>query len=241
MRIDAYVEHLIRHAATELELSSNRPAKFQFSTGERLSSSSVSHKELVFIIREIASEQGIEELQSRGRVELVHDADGMPVHMVVEVAGSQDWTIRVAPRGNAMTAVVQRQARLEPPMPQVPRDRPSIAPPRIESPIGEPRINVLLREMVRLGASDLHLSTGVEPMLRLHGSMTTLEKHPALDTDALRALLGEILPDAQRFGVRAKTGIRTSHTRSRTWRAFVRTISSIETARRQSFARSRSI
>ena len=44
MRIDAYIHHLIRHGASALELTSDRPAKFQFTTGERLSSTRVDHK-----------------------------------------------------------------------------------------------------------------------------------------------------------------------------------------------------
>ncbi|MBI3200572.1 MAG: type IV pilus twitching motility protein PilT [Myxococcales bacterium] len=83
-------------------------------------------------------------------------------------------------------------------MPRVPQVRGSIAPPPVNTAPGEPRINVFLREMVRLGASDLHLATGVEPMLRLSGAMTTLEKHGKLSGEQLRALLVEILPARNR-------------------------------------------
>ncbi|MBK7584084.1 MAG: type IV pilus twitching motility protein PilT [Myxococcales bacterium] len=83
-------------------------------------------------------------------------------------------------------------------MPRVPQIRGSIAPPAVQSKPGEPRINLFLREMVRLGASDLHLTTGVEPMVRLSGAMTTLEQHGKLGAEALRSLLYEILPERNR-------------------------------------------
>ena len=63
---------------------------------------------------------------------------------------------------------------------------------------GEPPINVLLREMVRVGASDLHLTTGSPAMVRLNGSIAVLERHPALDAAALEKLLDAIMPERNR-------------------------------------------
>ena len=44
------------------------------------------------------------------------------------------------------------------------------------------------------GASDLHLSSGVQPMLRLNGRLERI-RYPALDDEALKALLYEIAPE----------------------------------------------
>src|SRR6185436_8968487 len=44
-------------------------------------------------------------------------------------------------------------------------------PPRLEMRPGAPAIERLLLHMVEQGASDLHLSPGEVPMLRLHGEM----------------------------------------------------------------------
>ncbi len=57
-----------------------------------------------------------------------------------------------------------------------------------------PRIDDLLAIMLEHGASDLHLSAGSAPYLRLHGDMTVLEGQPKLTTDATRAMLLEIMP-----------------------------------------------
>ncbi len=67
-------------------------------------------------------------------------------------------------------------------------------PPEVELGAGEPRINRYLRMMVKLGASDLHLSSSVQPMVRLHGEMLPLGDGSPLTADELGPLLREIMP-----------------------------------------------
>ncbi len=58
-------------------------------------------------------------------------------------------------------------------------------------------IEPLLRETVERGASDLHVSTGNPPMVRLHGELVALE-HPPLERAEARALCYGVLVEAQR-------------------------------------------
>ncbi len=58
-------------------------------------------------------------------------------------------------------------------------------------------IDKLFQIMVSKGASDLHLSAGASPILRLHGQMAPVE-HPPLNNDAVQALVFEILTDKQK-------------------------------------------
>lgn len=56
-----------------------------------------------------------------------------------------------------------------------------------------------LATMVQLGASDLHLSVGSPPKMRLHGDLTTLPGEPAVLTpDTAKAMLYPILTEGQR-------------------------------------------
>jgi twitching motility protein PilT len=56
-------------------------------------------------------------------------------------------------------------------------------------------IDRLLRYMSSKGASDLHLSTGRVPMMRLHGEIKPLSTDlPVLSADAMRSMLGSIMP-----------------------------------------------
>ena len=59
------------------------------------------------------------------------------------------------------------------------------------------KIDALFRMMKQQGASDLHISSGAPPILRLHGEMEKLNYPPLTDAQA-RALLFEILTEEQR-------------------------------------------
>lgn len=59
------------------------------------------------------------------------------------------------------------------------------------------KIDALFKMMQQQGASDLHISTGAPPLLRLHGDMVRI-KSPDLTNEQSQALLYEILDDEQR-------------------------------------------
>lgn len=59
-------------------------------------------------------------------------------------------------------------------------------------------IERLLVQMKELGASDLHLSAGVAPMVRLHGEMKPLPGHPVLSSGDIEELLRPIVPEKNR-------------------------------------------
>src|SRR3954451_1220526 len=56
------------------------------------------------------------------------------------------------------------------------------------------RIDSFFKFMKEQNASDLHLSTGNQPMLRIHGELVRVDA-PPLDSDDLKALVYEIAPE----------------------------------------------
>lgn len=62
----------------------------------------------------------------------------------------------------------------------------------------ELRIEILLEEVVRRRASDLHLQVGLPPMLRIDGSLIPIAGFGPLDEPAVEALLFAILDEGQR-------------------------------------------
>ncbi len=58
------------------------------------------------------------------------------------------------------------------------------------------KIDALFKMMHQQGASDLHISTGAPPILRLHGEMVRI-KSPDLTNDQVKSLLYEILDEEQ--------------------------------------------
>jgi len=59
-------------------------------------------------------------------------------------------------------------------------------------------LHTLLTRCVSDQASDLHLSAGLPPMLRVHGELRRIEDLPVLDAATVASLLHDIMNDAQR-------------------------------------------
>ena len=59
-------------------------------------------------------------------------------------------------------------------------------------------IDALFKQMVELGASDLHMTSGMRPMWRLHGDMMTHDNCPEISPEQMKQILFEIAPDANK-------------------------------------------
>lgn len=59
-------------------------------------------------------------------------------------------------------------------------------------------LDVALRQMIEVGASDLHLTSGVPPMIRLQGALQPLEGFPTLYPDSLQRSLYAVINQKQR-------------------------------------------
>ncbi len=71
--------------------------------------------------------------------------------------------------------------------PAAPAARPASAGP-------EPELNVLLRKMFGMNASDLHLTSNHKPMIRLHGDMMDLPDQPTVTPERMKRLIYGIMP-----------------------------------------------
>ncbi len=63
---------------------------------------------------------------------------------------------------------------------------------------GNPRIEVLLEEVVKKKASDLHLQVGLAPMLRIDGALAPIAGADVLTDEAVEALVFAILDEDQK-------------------------------------------
>lgn len=59
-------------------------------------------------------------------------------------------------------------------------------------------LNKLLRTAVQYHASDLYLSTGSQPIIRVNGELFPIQEHPALDKKTAESYLSEIMNEAQK-------------------------------------------
>jgi twitching motility protein PilT len=62
----------------------------------------------------------------------------------------------------------------------------------------EPKIELLLEEVVKRKASDLHLQTGLQPMLRVDGALMPIAGTPQLNEEAVERLVFTILDEDQK-------------------------------------------
>lgn len=97
-----------------------------------------------------------------------------------------------------------RAALSERPPPPEPERAPRAAPAPIElaGPAphrsGPARIDALLRDMLARKASDLHLSAGAHPVMRVDGHVHFVRERPALDSAEILALVSEIMTEKAR-------------------------------------------
>ena len=63
---------------------------------------------------------------------------------------------------------------------------------------GQPRIEILLEEVVKRKASDLHLQVGLPPMLRVDGALMPVTGADALNEESIETLIFAILDEEQK-------------------------------------------
>jgi twitching motility protein PilT len=62
----------------------------------------------------------------------------------------------------------------------------------------QPKIEVLLEEVLRRKASDLHIQVGMPPMLRVDGALLPVAGSPAITEEAIEALIFSVLDEEQK-------------------------------------------
>jgi twitching motility protein PilT len=72
-------------------------------------------------------------------------------------------------------------------------------------------IDDLLRYVISIGASDLHLSSNIPPTVRLHGALRPMPDVDSLEAETLREMVFGILPQTQRERFEAEHELDTSH------------------------------
>jgi twitching motility protein PilT len=94
--------------------------------------------------------------------------------------------------------------------------RVTLAPEPVErdpGPLAPPPLHVddILRRVVELGGSDLHLAAGCHPVIRLRGELAPLTEYPVLDGNRIRELLYAVVTQKQRERFEDELELDTSH------------------------------
>ncbi|WP_157465719.1 type IV pilus twitching motility protein PilT [Cellulomonas sp. Leaf395] len=140
-----------------------------------------------------------------------YQAQASAVHQPLNAAPAQPQT-SFSPQGPASPMGATQVFMPAPPAPPAAVQRPAAAPapaplardrgPRRgmgqEQQEGDLPIDEILTEMVRVGASDVHLTTGTSPMVRINGSLKALDGFGQVQPEGLRRSLYGFLTQKQR-------------------------------------------
>jgi len=80
-----------------------------------------------------------------------------------------------------------------------------------ESKAGDLHVNELLERVVDLGGSDLHLTAGIPPSVRVHGELKPLTEFPEMNGSEIRRMIYAILTQKQRERFESELELDTSH------------------------------
>ncbi len=211
-RIETFLRSLEKFGAQALILQSNQNVILRFPTGDRHASQQTPHQVVVGVLQEVAPADLMSKLES-----------GNPVRFEIQhAAGRFQLTAQI--RGGGMTVMIEQlgKAGVVPPgasaapaatvatvmaeaaevAPAAPGDEMAIertAYEAVRDTAGSSSfLDQLLRTMKQQQCSDLHLSTGAPPIVRLHGDMTPLAGRDKLDGDQLLRELLAIAPPKNR-------------------------------------------
>ncbi|MFT3921447.1 MAG: PilT/PilU family type 4a pilus ATPase [Myxococcales bacterium] len=235
-RLDFYVQHMLKQNAHGVVMRSGEPVEFRFAQGDiRRSNQSISHGQVLQLVREVSPPDGLEQLRRSGHLRFTTrgQAGAGIIYVAIDVnapeqwrvilstheidssydtpappeSGGEEWGGFASPRepmldlprapDNAAASQMRRApsppsialptnqaagAAQPPATPPAPRQSASPAPaPRSPARVvvrdsqAEARLQRFLRHAVSLKASDLHMSTGSEPMVRIDGEMRVLQ------------------------------------------------------------------
>jgi twitching motility protein PilT len=180
--------------------------EMQLEPGERLCMVMSGHK--IPVGREPMQQQTLLQMASESLTPAELSSLAIKAHRVATTYSGQGFEVTFSRPNGAIHIAVRKSSPgaarpAEPKAPAVaPRSGAKVSPTR---PVAVPRASAesgemdsLLRHMVESGASDLHLSSGSRPVLRLHGEIQFLRDRGVLASEDIQRLIFSILDEETR-------------------------------------------
>jgi twitching motility protein PilT len=182
-QIEQLLQSLAKFGALSALLTSGEKVQLTFPTGKRYTAQTTPHAALVSLVEEILP-PGLT-VDPRGTTAFLYYAGGADVSVLVE-ADADVWRVTIEPE-TAPASAAPSPEPVEPPVAH------TYAGVHSENAIGK-----LLLQMLEMGASDLHLSTGSPPHVRVNGDMRALPGYEPLEAGPLLDRLYELTPARNR-------------------------------------------
>jgi twitching motility protein PilT len=192
--IDSVLNLLVQQGGTELWLASERrPKMFKDEEELPLTIPPMSAQHIRELLDDLWTSHAAD-VQSEGRKAFAYSSPELG-NFAVRLVQPSETALEVSFRRAGSARPVEQPVRRAPGPPPVAVSPPPPAPAPAELPS---ELVALLSQAVARGASDIHLSPGRAPVLRINGQLHTLEDESAVDA---AALLGGAAPDTLRDGV----------------------------------------
>ncbi len=169
-QLDPMLRALVDRGAGSLELAEGGRPTFRFPQGDRpVSQAVLSRAQILTLVGELSGKP------------VVPGRDGGPSEFVYATPDGRAFTCRTESGDGGIRVRIAPAAGTGAERPAPARE-------------GAPEIERYLARLVESGASDLHLSTGEVPMVRLHGEMGKLEGEKPLTPEQAARLIYPIVP-----------------------------------------------
>ena len=208
--VEALLKTMTAESAKGLRLAAGMPARLLDAGGgtHDASSHALTRQEILQLIGPIIPEHARRRLPQETSVDFDH-ASPNGNFVVTILRNGAEISVNIVPAPNATQAAAPAAvpaappaaAPSAPPVDAAPAAEPKVAP-------GAPAIDRLFHLMVAAKASDLHLSSGMAPMIRKDGKIKPLEPDAkAITHEEMVALLEPIMPEPNRaeFAKRSDT------------------------------------
>jgi len=207
--VDTLLQTLASAGARGLRLAAGSPARMLDAEGtaQTMSGAALTRQEILQMIAPIVPEQARRRLPQELSVDFDYTTPDGSAYTVTILRNGAELAVTFVPRSpeapaaSAAPAPVRAAAAARPaaPRPTASAPPPVAAPPVVVVDPNAPPIDRLFRLMVASKASDLHLSSGMPPLVRKDGHMQPLEPEAGpLGPAEVEALLEPITPSKNR-------------------------------------------
>jgi twitching motility protein PilT len=192
-QLDQLIDAMLAHQAEALLLRSGRKPCLLLDGAERtIVKTPLNASQLSRLTAEIAPSEHRSTVAQGGVASFAYDRGGQTVQ--VEVGEGPQVRVRPAKAAIATPPPAQPRAAAAPAAAAA-ETPPAPAPEQASASQGELTMDGLLRRLVKSGGSDLHLSSGSTPLVRVDGEMEPLESVSPLTSEQAEQLLLSIAPE----------------------------------------------
>jgi twitching motility protein PilT len=192
-QLDKLLALMVHHKADVLQLREDEPATLLVDEQERPVTKALTGPAIVALVREIATAPAQKQIDAKAPTTFRYDAEEQ-VWQVRLMLQADKWhvAIRVDDAGEFARRTGMFKAV------DLPPEEPAAAPPAAAA--ADPRATMegLLRRLVEMAGSDLHLRVSEPPIVRRHGEMVRMDGHGPLDPATMQTLVESIMPDRNR-------------------------------------------